>query len=66
MIPGTAVLGAILLTVYFGGAAASQVRIGEPMFAIAVIFGVLCGWGSFCAITGCVRLSLCADGRSNT
>jgi hypothetical protein len=32
VIPRTAVLGAILLTGYFGGAVASNVRIGEPLF----------------------------------
>src|SRR5215510_5514418 len=32
LIPTTAVLGAILLTGYLGGAVASQVRAGEPLF----------------------------------
>ena len=43
LIPGTAVLGAILLTGYLGGAVASHVRAGHPAFNIAfpVIFGVL-------------------------
>src|SRR5688572_25080630 len=39
-IPRTAVLGAILLTGYLGGAIATHVRIGEP-FIGPVIFGVL-------------------------
>jgi DoxX-like family len=41
VIPRTAVLGAILLTGYLGGAVASQLRIGAPIFNIsfAVIFG---------------------------
>ncbi|WP_342394873.1 DoxX family protein [uncultured Rhodoblastus sp.] len=30
--PGTAILGAILLTAYLGGAVATHVRIGSPMF----------------------------------
>lgn len=33
-VPRTAVLGAIFLTGYLGGATASQVRIGEPLFSI--------------------------------
>lgn len=32
MIPQTSVLGAILLTGYLGGAIASQVRVGNPLF----------------------------------
>ncbi len=39
-IPRTAVLGAILLTGYLGGAVATHVRAGEPWF-FPVIFGVL-------------------------
>lgn len=43
LIPRTAVLGAVLLTGYLGGAVASNVRVGGPLFNIAfpVIFGVL-------------------------
>jgi hypothetical protein len=33
LIPGTSVLGAILLTGYLGGAVATQVRIGNPLFS---------------------------------
>ena len=43
LIPQTAVLGAILLTGYLGGAVASHVRISEP-FTGAVVLGVLI-WG---------------------
>jgi DoxX-like family len=32
-IPGTSVLGAILLTGYLGGAVASNVRVGNPLFS---------------------------------
>ena len=39
-IPQTAVLGAILLTGYLGGAVATHVRAGEPWY-FPVIFGVL-------------------------
>lgn len=33
VIPRTAVLGAILLTAYLGGAVATQVRVGNPLFS---------------------------------
>ena len=38
IIPRTAVLGAILLTAYLGGATATHVRIGDPFF-----FPIVCG-----------------------
>jgi hypothetical protein len=43
VIPRTAVLGAILLTGYLGGAVASQVRIANPMFdtLFPIIFALL-------------------------
>lgn len=47
LIPGTSVLGAILLTGYLGGAVAAHVRVGDPFFETAVIpiiLGVLV-WG---------------------
>jgi hypothetical protein len=44
VMPRTAVLGAILLTGYFGGAIATHVRIGDPSAAGAIILGVLV-WG---------------------
>jgi hypothetical protein len=40
-LPRTAVLGAILLTGYLGGATASHVRLEEPNFLFAFAFGVL-------------------------
>ena len=46
-LPRTAVLGAILLTGYLGGAIATHVRIGSPLFS-HVLFGVylaLFVWG---------------------
>jgi DoxX-like family len=33
VIPRTAILGAILLTGYFGGAIATQMRVGNPLFS---------------------------------
>ena len=49
-IPRTAVLGAILLTGYLGGAAAIQMRVGNPLFThvlFAVYIGVLAWAGLF-------------------
>ena len=45
--PRTSVLGAILLTAYLGGAVATHVRVGSPLFT-HVLFGVYLGaalWG---------------------
>jgi hypothetical protein len=39
-IPQTSILGAILLTAYFGGATATHVRLGQP-FWVPVLFGIL-------------------------
>lgn len=39
--PRTAVLGAILLTGYLGGAVATHVRAGEPQFVMPLGLGVL-------------------------
>jgi len=46
-VPRTAVLGAILLTAFLGGAVASHLRLGDPLFS-HVLFGVYVGlfaWG---------------------
>lgn len=46
-IPRTSVLGAILLTAYMGGAVATHVRVGSPIFT-HILFGVYLGvflWG---------------------
>jgi DoxX-like family len=44
--PRTSVLGAVLLTGYLGGAVASHVRVGDPVFPVVfpVIIGILF-WG---------------------
>jgi hypothetical protein len=44
LIPKTAVLGAILLAAYMGGAVATHVRIGDPFF-IQVLVGVFAWLG---------------------
>jgi hypothetical protein len=46
-IPRTAILGAVLLTGFYGGAVASKIRIEDPLFS-SVLFGVYLGliaWG---------------------
>ena len=46
-VPRTAVLGAILLTGFMGGAVASHLRMGDPLFS-HILFGVYLGifaWG---------------------
>jgi hypothetical protein len=41
VVPRTTVIGAILLTGYLGGATASHVRVEDPDFLFAAVFGVL-------------------------
>ncbi|SRR5579863_5958077 len=44
LIPRTAILGAILMTGYLGGATATNVRVGDPSYIMTVILGVMV-WG---------------------
>lgn len=47
VVPQTSVLGAILLTAYLGGAVATHLRVGSPLFS-HTLFGVYLGvlvWG---------------------
>ena len=46
VIPQTSVLGAILLTGYLGGATASNLRVGEPIFG-PIILGIIVWLGLF-------------------
>jgi len=49
-VPKTSVLGAILLTGYLGGAVASHVRLGDPLFThilVPVYIGILLWLGLF-------------------
>jgi hypothetical protein len=46
-IPRTAVLGAILVTGYFGGAIATHVRLGQPLFIAALALGVIAWLGLY-------------------
>jgi hypothetical protein len=47
VIPRTAILGAILVTGYLGGATATQVRIQDPWFLFPVVLGVLAWAGLY-------------------
>jgi len=47
LIPRTAILGAILLTGYLGGAVATHVRIGDPTFVMPALCGVLVWLGLY-------------------
>jgi hypothetical protein len=47
LIPRTAVLGAILLTGYLGGAIATHVRVLEMQFFVPLVLGVLIWGGLF-------------------
>lgn len=58
--PQTAVLGAILTTGYLGGAVATHVRVGSPLFTHD-LFGVYLGlllWGGLCLRDARVRALL--------
>jgi hypothetical protein len=46
-IPRTAVLGAVLMTGYLGGAVATHVRIGDPSFVMPAILGILAWAGIY-------------------
>ena len=59
-IPPTSILGAILLTGYLGGAIASHVRIGSPLFS-HMLFGLYLGlmlWGGLWLRDGSLRALL--------
>ena len=56
-VPPTSILGAILLTGYLGGAMASHVRIGSPLFS-HILFGFYLGlmvWGGLWLRDGKLR-----------
>ena len=41
LVPRTAVVGAILMTAYFGGAVITHARIGDPKWVVPVLFGMV-------------------------
>ena len=47
LLPRTAVLGAVLVTAYLGGAVATHVRVGDGSYLFAVAFGVLAWAGLY-------------------
>jgi len=55
--PRTAVLGAVLLTGYLGGATATKVRLGDPSFLFPVFIAVLV-WGGLYLRDGRLRALL--------
>jgi hypothetical protein len=60
LIPRTCVLGAVLLTGYLGGAVATHVRIGHPLFShtlFPVYFGIVL-WGGLYLQDGRLRALL--------
>jgi DoxX-like family len=54
VVPRTAILGAILVTGYLGGATATQVRVGNPWFLFPVALGVM-AWGGLWLRDGRLR-----------
>src|SRR6266550_6125642 len=46
-IPRTSVLGAILVAAYLGGATATNVRVGDGVFVVPVLLGILAWLGLF-------------------
>jgi len=44
-LPRTSIVGAVLLTGYLGGAAATQVRLEDPWFLLPIVIGIL-AWGA--------------------
>ena len=63
LVPRTAVLGAVLLTAYLGGAVVTHVRAGEPLVGIApLVLGILV-WASLYLREGRVRALLPVRGR---
>src|SRR5688572_22862089 len=65
-VPRTAVLGAILLTAYMGGAVATHVRVDSPLFS-HILFGVylaLLAWGGLFLRDPAIRALLPLRSRS--
>ncbi len=47
LVPQTAVLGAIVMTGYFGGAIATHLRIHDPLWPMALVCGILTWLGLY-------------------
>jgi hypothetical protein len=60
LIPRTAVLGAVLLTGYLGGAIATQLRVGNPLFTHTLfpVYVAALIWGGLALRDGRIRLLL--------
>ena len=61
VIPRTAILGAILMTGYLGGATATNVRVGDHSYIITVTLGVLVWAGLYLARHASTRTSSSAQ-----
>lgn len=60
LIPRTAILGAVLLTGYLGGAIATHVRVGDPLFSHVLfpIYVAVLLWGGLYLRDGRLRAAL--------
>ena len=58
LIPRTAVLGALLLTAYCGGAVASHARLGQGQWVVPVLFGAVIWAGLLLRRPGLRRIML--------
>jgi hypothetical protein len=65
LIPNTSILGAVLLTGYLGGAIASHVRIGSPLFShiLFPVYVAVLIWGGLYLRDGRLRGFLSLAGR---
>ena len=60
LVPRTAILGAVLLTGYLGGAVASHIRVGNPLFSHTLfpIYIAIFIWGGLYLRDGRVKQSI--------
>jgi DoxX-like family len=66
LIPRTAVLGAVLLTGYLGGAVATHVRVGDPLLShtLSPIYFAVLIWGGLYLRDGRVRTAIARQDAS--
>ncbi len=62
LIPRTAVLGALLLTAYFGGAVAAHARLGQAQWVVPVVFGAVVWTGLLLRRPGLRRMMVSGYG----
>ncbi len=63
LVPRTRILGAILWTGYLGGAVATHVRLGNPLFThvLAPVYVAIFLWGGLCLRDGRLRSVVCGQ-----